>query len=188
VVGAHVGRGSLLRVLLALALTLPPHSAESQGAPAKEYQLKAVFLYHFSQFVEWPEDAFAGADDPLVIGVLGKDPFGPYLDDAIKGEKVGNHPLVVRHFDHAEDVKACHILFIPADEGRQARAMSRFSEQHVLTVGDAEDFARRGGMVALVNDHNRIRLLVNLGVAEGAGLKLSSKLLRPAEIVGSRKN
>jgi hypothetical protein len=161
-------------------------SAALAFAGPTEYQLKAVFLFNFSQFVEWPARAFPDAHTPLVIGVLGSDPFGADLDEVVQGETVNGRSLVVRRFKRIEDIGACHILFISSSEGPQlARILQSIKDRNVLTVTDSAGLERRGVMIGFVNDKNRIRLRINLQAAEAAGLKLSSKLLRPAEIVAT---
>src|SRR5258708_4867014 len=85
------------RVIAALCL-VASRPAPAQAAAASEYEVKAAFLFNFSQFVEWPADAFADAQTPLVIGVIGGDPFGHFLDDLVRGEKVNNHPLVIQRY------------------------------------------------------------------------------------------
>ncbi len=92
----------------------------AQTQIAREYQVKAVFLFNFSQFVEWPAQSFQDTN-ALVIGILGDDPFGAYLDEAVRGEEVNGHPLVVNRYKHIDDVKACHILFINAAETHQLK-------------------------------------------------------------------
>ncbi len=82
--------------LAAGAATTVPTDSLAQVAPDPEYQLKAVFLFNFAQFVEWPASAFPNAETPLVIGILGEDPFGAYLDETVRGETVNDRPLVVR--------------------------------------------------------------------------------------------
>src|SRR5947207_13490122 len=94
--------------LLCLVLFVP-WKAEAQS---KEYQIKAVFLFNFAQFVDWPTNAFPEVQTPLVIGVLGEDPFGSYLDETVRGEKVNNRPLVIQRYRRADEIKSCHILFI----------------------------------------------------------------------------
>src|SRR5689334_16419660 len=94
-------------------------SAEAAVTP--EYQLKAVFLFNFTQFVEWPPQAFADANSPLVIGVLGDDPFGAYLDETVRGETVNGRPLTVQRYASVEEASKCHVLFISHSEAaRQA--------------------------------------------------------------------
>jgi len=158
--------------------------ARAQIGATSEYQLKAVFLFNFAQFVEWPESAFASPDSPLVIGVIGQDPFGPVLDEILAGEKIGTHPLVAARYKRVEDAVSCHILFVSKSEDARLREIvTHLQGRPVLTVGDLENFAQRGGIIRFMPEKNRIRLKVNLDVARAAGLKLSSKLLRPAEIV-----
>lgn len=169
-----------------MTLALAPVRPWAQSAPPKEYQLKAVFLFNFAQFVEWPPQAFPEPDTPLVIGVLGNDPFGSYLDETVRGETVDRHPLAVRRFRRVDEITACHILFItrPADS-HLPDVLAALKGRTILTVGDAERFAGQGGMIRFVTDRNRIRLRINVDAAEAAGLKISSKLLRPAEIVST---
>lgn len=174
--------GALLSGGLGFAQGLAPVQGQQTQTP--EYQLKAVFLFNFAQFVEWPDSAFAAPDAPLVIGILGTDPFGHLLEDAIRGEQVNGHPLEVRRFARAEDIAGCHILFVGQLEGsRLAAALTQLRFRPILTVGEAAQFARTGGMIGFISDRNRIRLRINRQAAEAASLQLSSRLLRPAEIV-----
>src|SRR6266850_6391116 len=111
----------------------------AQTAISKEYQVKATFLYNFSQFVEWPTQAFLEAQSPLVIGVLGDDPFGTYLDELVRGEKVNNHPLVVQRYQRVEEIKTCHLLFISRSEDKELEGIfAGLKDRNILTVGDAE--------------------------------------------------
>ena len=176
-------RDLLLPLMMwALAGASAPGNTPAQSSP--EYQLKAVFLFNFAQFVEWPASAFPEPDTPLGICVLGQDPFGAYLDETVRGETVGNHLLAVRRYRTADEVTGCHILFVSRQEqGRLREILDSLKGHSVLTVSDAERFASRGGMIRFVTEHNRIRLRINLEAARAAGLTISSKLLRPAQIV-----
>lgn len=172
-----------------LAALLLLGAAPPQAAAPTEYQVKAVFLFNFSQFVTWPAQAFPEAQNPLIIGVLGDDPFGADLDEIVRGETVNGHPLAVRRFRRVEDIDDCHILFInAAEEARLEQILRKLQGRSILTVSDGQDFAKRGVMVRFITDRNRIRLRINLTATEAAGLTLSSKLLRPAEIIRAGEN
>lgn len=152
--------------------------------PAREYQIKAVFLFNFAQFVEWPPQAFSDANAPLVIGVLGDDPFGPALDEVVQGESIAGRSLVVRRYRQLSEIETCHILFISRSEAaRIDPIVARLDNRGILTVSDAEGTANRGVMIRFFTENKRIRLRINLESARAAGLVISSKLLRPAEIV-----
>lgn len=187
-----LGKGRAARVLaftaLIAALLKAGPNSHGQSASVREYQVKAVFLFNFAEFVDWPPGAFEDAQSPLIIGILGEDPFGAYLDDAVRGEKVNNRPLVIRRYQRVEDVTSCHILFLDLDAPDQLeRALSDLKGRSILTVGEADNFSRLGGMIRFVMEKNRIHLKINLGAAKEAGLTISSKLLRPAEIVSMRR-
>lgn len=161
----------------------------SVPTPAQEYQVKAVFLFNFAQFVEWSPDEFPEAETPLIIGVLGEDPFGSYLDETVQGEKIDSHSLIVQRYKKIEDVKNCQILFIGYKKKDQIRqVLAKVNEKDVLTVSDAANFAQLGGVIEFFTEEGRIRIRVNLDAAKNASLSISSKLLRVAEIVKTENN
>ncbi len=173
-------------VMWAAASAAAPADTLAQAAASPEYQLKAVFLFNFAQFVEWPPSAFPQPDTPLAICVLGEDPFGSYLDETVRGERVGNRALAVRRYRKVEEITACHILFVSRrEQGRLDEVLDSLKGRSVLTVSDADRFASRGGMIRFVTENNRIRLRINLEAAKAANLTISSKLLRPAQIVAA---
>jgi hypothetical protein len=154
-----------------------------------EYQVKAGYLFKFAQFAEWPARAFGDPKAPFVIGVLGEDPFGSYLDDFVNGEKIGQHPLVVRRFREVGEVSGCHILFVSRSEaGRVENIIETLKQQSLLTISDIEGFARLGGMVRFVMENRTVRLRVNYEAAKTRGVTISSKILRWATIVTTGKD
>jgi hypothetical protein len=158
--------------------------AGDASAALSEHRLKAVFLFNFSRFVEWPPSAFPAADAPFVIGVFGRDPFGSDLDEVVRGETVNGRPLLVKRVQTMQDAAACHILFIPESQRADlAKILAALAHSHTLTVSDLDGAARRGAMIRLVTDGDKIRLRINVESARAAGLTISSKLLRAAEIV-----
>jgi hypothetical protein len=176
-------RGLAVLVVLGLGAAGPARAAET----APEYQVKAVFLFNFAQFVEWPATAFADSRAPFVIGVLGDDPFGEYLDKLVQSEKVGQRPFEVRRFRKAEDITDCHILFVSHDFTGFDRIAGDLRTRSVLTAGDMDNFSRLGGMVRFVTVNGKIRLRINVAAAQESGLIISSKLLRSATIVTPEK-
>ena len=150
---------------------------------SREYQVKAVFLYNFAQFTDWPSSVFAAADDPIVIGVLGSDPFGSFLDETVKGEVIkGRHIKVIR-FKTVAEIQTCHILYIGQSEAnRVERILDAVQKKPVLTVTDLDVAASRRIIIRFIAEHNRVRFQINLEAAKEAQLTLSSKLLRVAII------
>ena len=153
----------------------------AQTPAMKDYQVKAAFLYNFSQFVDWPREAFPEPQAPLVIGVIGDDPFGGYLDEIVRGEKVSNHPLVVRHYHDPAEIKGCQMLFICQSEGNRLKEiLADLKGRNILTVSDLEEFSRDGGIIRFVTENNKIRFKINADAARTARLTISSKLLQAA--------
>jgi hypothetical protein len=169
-------------LLSGLAWSAP--TALTETTATRDYQVKAVFLFNFTQFVEWPADAFAHVNTPLVIGVLGEDPFGAYLDETVRGETANGRPLIVARYRRVQEIEDCQVLFISRSEtDRLEQKLASLAGKPILTVGDVEGFARRGGMIDLATVAGKIQLRINLEAAKAAHLTISSKLLRPAKIV-----
>jgi hypothetical protein len=177
-------------LVIAAALLLSPGSAAvpAQTALPKEYEVKAVFLFNFAQFVEWPATAFSGARAPIIIGVLGQNPFGSYLDETVRGERVEDRPLQVQFYRRVDEIKHCHILFISRSEvSRLKDILGALKDRSILIVGDDDDFVRRGGMIRLATARNRVQLIINADAASAASLTISSQLLRSADLVATAK-
>ncbi|MBL7699582.1 MAG: YfiR family protein [Chitinophagaceae bacterium] len=152
-----------------------------QAQRATEYQVKAAFILNFSKFVEWPGDAFARQSDIFILGVLGKDPFGDYLDEIVEGEKIEGKKLIIQRYNSVDDIHDCQILFINVPEETGA-VIKRLKGRSILTVSDDADFSRAGGIIQFYKQDDAIRLQINPDAAKEANLTLSSKLLRIAKI------
>lgn len=185
---ALLRKGAASWLILALLLAGGP-ALSAQTATPREYQIKAVFLLNFAQFVEWPAGAWAHPAAPFVIGVLGEDPFGRFLDETVQGERANHRPIVVRRYRRVEEIADCHILYISRSESaRLGEIIARLTGRSILTVGDVERFALNGGMIRFLTENNRTRFRINVEAARAAHLAISSKLLRPAEIIGTGKD
>jgi hypothetical protein len=164
--------------MLALALS----GASVGGQTSREYQLKAVFLYNFAQFTEWPATAFADDKSPIIIGILGPDPFGHALENTVHGENIRGHPLIIEHYTRAADIKTCHLLFISQPEIRHVDDVAKaLNGKPVLTVADADGTAVNGIIIRFIVENNKVHFRINTQAARVANVSLSSKLLRVAE-------
>jgi hypothetical protein len=173
---------------IAFALLLLAALAGAPGVraaePSVEYKVKATFLFNFAQFVEWPPSVYAKPDSPLVIGIVGNDPFGPFLDSVVANEKICGRAIAVRRFKHWDEVTDCEILFVSVPQAtEETKLLERLKGHSVLTVGDSESFNRSGGMIRFVLDKGKIRMRINMDSATTANLRISSKILRWATIV-----
>jgi hypothetical protein len=152
--------------------------ARAQVAQPTEYQIKAAFLYNFAKFVEWPPAAFANATSPLVIGILGENPFHDDLAQMVRTKTVDNHPLLIQEYRSAKEATNCHILFISTSEkDRLSEILKHLKGASVLTVAEMDQFTEGGGMINFVLKGNKIRFQINNDAAKSAGLKISSKLM-----------
>lgn len=167
-------------LLLFFLFSMSAVSAQSGALP--ENKLKAVFLYNFTRFIDWPAEAFYSSNAPFVIGIIGNDPFGNYIEEAVAGENISGHPIIVKRFQNVKDV-ACHILYINSNDPETTREiLSTLSNRSILTVSDQKNFVKWGGMVRFFSEENKIRLQINNSAAKAAQLNISSKLLAVAQV------
>lgn len=158
------------------------------AAQPKEYQIKAAFLFNFAQFVEWPESVFTSSDAPFCVGVLGDDPFGSALDDAVHGEAIGSHKMSVQRSRQMADLKNCQMIFVSKSEkDRLPGILAAVGSRPVLMVGDVSDFARSGGEINFYLEGAKVRFEINPGAAQSCGLKFNAQLLSLGRIVTTAK-
>ena len=178
-------RLSNLHILLILAFQIgSSHLAQGmQPYSSSEYEVKAAFLYNFTRFVSWPSDGEHKSQEPFVIGIFGRDPFGDLLEGVVGGKTFHGRKIDVHRYESSQDLTSCHILFICKSERYQfTQILKKIQGFGVLSVGDADNFTRSGGMIRLFVEENKVRFEINVEAAEQAGLKLSSKLLNLATI------
>jgi hypothetical protein len=178
-------------LILALSVSLSCVPATSAQAPnssdSSEYLIKAGFIFNFAKFVEWPSNAFAQPDSPIVIGVLGTDPFGTIIDKIVQDKKIGTRGFVVKRLKWGTDLKElkeCKILFVGASEKVHMDELVQIVRGlPILTVGETPGFAEHGGVIRFVLEDNRVRFEVNVDAARQADLTISSRLLTLARII-----
>jgi hypothetical protein len=173
---------------------------EPTSITGREYQLKAAFLYNFIMFIDWPPEKMAG-NEPIIIGVIGKDPFGDAFEP-IKGKQVNNRQVVVKRFKGFEEfkkadqaeldqlkeaIKKCHVLYICRSETKTIKEITDLIKGHgVLTVGSVESFVESDGrIINFIVEEDKIRFEINVTAAREAKLQIRSQLLRLAKrIIG----
>jgi len=179
----------MLNLVLILCIAMPAHSVHAHplipmaGSDYTEYQVKAAFLPQFTKFVTWPSKMFDSSKSPIVIGILGKDHFGDYIDQLLKKGLIQNRKLEVKRFKTLKDLKPTHLLFISSSEKKNYKKIfAQIKGCNVLTVGDTDNFIDEGGMICFVNMDKKVRFKINIDAYKKAGLKISSNLLRLAVV------
>ena len=153
-------------------------TAHGEDKQLTESKLKAAFLFNFAKFVEWPPTAFADANSPLTIGILGDNPFGGDLEAIIRDKTINNRTIAIKLMRSLAEATNCQVLFIsPSAKSKISEMISGLGSASVLTVGETDRFAESGGMINFVKEGNKIRFEINEVAAKRAGLKISSKLL-----------
>jgi hypothetical protein len=165
--------------LLVLAAWLPGRALHAQAlGGALEYQVKAAYLLNFTRYVEWPDQAFTSPTAPIDICLLGADPFGGALEQAVAGRVTRGRPLIVQLKRTAAEARYCPVVFVPGPIWRRNPAVLEQLRGHgVLTVGDTEDFAKAGGIIGFTIQDESVRFVVNLDARDLAGLRISSRML-----------
>jgi hypothetical protein len=169
------------RLSFALVLTIRVIAGEPVRPP-EEYQVKAAFLYNFARFIEWPAEAFQNPGEPFSICVLGEDPFGRALDDAVVGKAITGRLLAVRRISNAGQADGCHVLFVgSAADKRVLSILAAAKRPGVLTVGDAGNSTPEGLIIVFNMENGKVRFEINTAAADRTGLRISAKLLSLAQ-------
>jgi hypothetical protein len=184
----HAPRGKVTEILVALTVVTVLFYGEilmaADSPAASEAQVKAVFLFNFAKYVDWPPSALPGKATPITIGVIGTDSFGDDLQHDVEGKTINGHPFVIKHLASDSELSGCQILFISHSEAsRTGEILDKVSSLPILTVGENEAFARNGGIINFVLKNGNVRLSINLNAAKKAGLNISSRLLAVADVV-----
>jgi hypothetical protein len=173
--------------------------AQADSAASTEYQVKAAFLYNFVKFVDWPSEKTTDGNEPVIIGIIGKDPFGrsfePIMSKPVKGGKVvikrfigleeleksrerdesGRHPQI-------DSIRKCHLLFIcPSEKKKLKETISLVEDHNVLTVADTKGFLESGGIINFIIEKKKVGFEISIATAKRAELKIRSQLLRLAK-------
>jgi hypothetical protein len=171
--------------VLAACACLPSSPEVARSEELTEYEIKAGFLYNFTKFVEWPSEVFHDASAPIVLGIVGANPFGTLLTDAAAGKTVNGRAVLIKHFREDEDLQSCQIAFVSSlEKKRAAQILEKLGRANVLTVGEGDTFIAAGGMIAFVVEGNKVRLVMNLEAASEARLKISAKVIAVARLAG----
>jgi YfiR/HmsC-like len=170
-------------VMLLLAFLRAGETARAQPAQ-DEYKVKAGFIFHFAQLIDWPQDPPPGTDSSLFLCTLGEDPFQGGLESTVEGKTIRTRVLRIRHLKRPDDIPGCSILFLGKAEGSHIHALlTDLHNAPILTVGETPGFLGEGGMICFRSDKDRVRFDINLDAARTASLKVGSRLLMMAQIV-----
>jgi hypothetical protein len=170
-------------LVLVLAAGAPVCDLHAQAAP-EEYQIKAAFLFHFAQLVEWPGNAANGQGRSLILCLYNNKPQAGEILSTLEGKNTGDRILHVHVLDHADNLQGCDIVFFTRNDARiQAAALRALRGRAVLTVGETDSFLSDGGMIRFHLEQDKIRFDIDLAAANNAQLKISSRLLMLATAV-----
>lgn len=174
-----------LAVAALLLLGCPAVRADiaDAGTPPSEYAVKAAFLFNFAKFVTWPPAAFPAPDAPVLIGILGEDPFDGEILRLAADVRVQGRPIVIKHGANVAELADCQVIFFSrSEDDRLAQWFRALREQHIpaLTVGETDAFLAAGGMIRFVMAQRKVRFEIEPDRATAAQLTISSKLLRLA--------
>ena len=171
------GAISILGLGLISPLLVGRHCS-AQEPPPTEYQIKAAFLFNFAKFVEWPPRVLTEAKSPIIIGILGENPFHEDLAQVVRNKSIDQHPLLIHELRSPAQAANCHVLFISTSEKKRLpEIFAALKSASVLTVGEMDQFTEAGGMINFVLVGTKIRFEINQEAATSAGLKISSKLM-----------
>ena len=186
---AYFQRKPVLKVFLLIVLLSMSHAKLMANTPqqTKAFHIKALFLYNFANFVEWPSDAFENKDTPLRMCLYGSVPFGGFLD-AVDGARIRDRNLKIIRTSNSADIESgCHILFVGTEHlDTIEQLFHNMNHLFVLSIGNVEGFTDKGGIVNILRTQDQHRFEINLSKAIDNGLLIDSDLLSLARIINTK--
>jgi hypothetical protein len=178
---------TILKLFISLCLLYGSQISYAFPQVAYEYQVKAVFLYNFANFIRWPISAFTNPYTPFRICIFGNDPFREELDITVENEKIGKHSVEVQRLNTMTKMNTCQILFISKSKQAYITNILTYIQLYpILTVSDLDNFAIQGGMIQFYKRGKRVHFYINPDSLKKAGLHANANLLRLAKIVHTR--
>lgn len=204
---------NIIYILLALTITLgsagTAHGKQNNidKAEIKEYQVKVAFIYNFFNFVEWPKETSSNPEDPISIGLIGKDIpneiteiFETLTQKKFKDKKImikkytDINPIVhpdestqARRDELIESMKQCHALMFYKHHDLNLEAISTvlkaMNSVPILTIGEHPGFIETGGHIGFLTIDNKIRFEINHATIKEKKLSIRAKLLKLAKRV-----
>jgi hypothetical protein len=176
-------------LIVLTAFLFCPGTVNGGDATFTEYHVKALFLFNFAKYVDWPAETFPTATTPIVIGVLGQDNFKDDLQHAVEGKSINGRAIIIRRVATDAEMAGCQILFISASENAGLdEILAQTRVLPILTVGEQEQFLTKGGIINFTLKEEKVRLEINLDAARQAKVRISSKLLAVADMVKGKSN
>jgi hypothetical protein len=190
-------REKTLRYVVVIALIMLPLlslTLTAQEEPANaydEYKVKAAYIYRFLFFIDWPQEVFTDSGEPIIIGIIGRDPHGNKLKIIAASETVYNRKLVIKRFKKSApiaDLRKCHLLYVSPVIFRSKikKILDSLKNFPVLTVSEVKGFVHLGGMINFVIVEEEVKFEINKAAADYTGIKIHSSVLSLAiRVIGA---
>lgn len=173
-----------LAAMAGVFLFASSQSAAGQDIGGGVYQAQSEYIRSFADFIAWPAPAKQPSNEAINFCILGHDPYGDLLNKSVLFHPVGDRPTIITRGQRLGDLIGCNVLFVSSSEAKhEEKILKALRNKNVLTVGDANDFAARGGVIQFVINQGRVSFLINVDAAQRAGLKIDASLLAIAKIV-----
>lgn len=185
---AAVALTGVVRTHLSFGPGVEAHAGLATGTDRDEYELKAAILFNFVRYTKWPKDAFRNTKSPLIVAVVGKDPFGNRLSMAFKGKKIGGRSVLIRHYPSAKDIGPVHVLILgDLDKKERKRCIEKIKRKPVLTIADTGGAEAMGTIIGFYREGKRIKFEIAPSRVKDARLKMRSQVFNSARIVRLKK-
>lgn len=179
-------RNSLPMLLMGVVmLASVAFSGSGEHKVSLEDKTKAVFMYHFTKYIQWPDSDSA---DVFTIGVIGNAGIIVPLQEIEKKKKVKNRSIVVKQIDSLPDIRNCHMLFVSQNQSRRFPAILKtLKDAPILTIGDTKGFAHKGLAINFILVKGKIKFEINSEALDATNLKVSSQLLKLGKFIEEGK-
>lgn len=165
-------------VAIVLGCLISPSARSGVPEIPYDYQLKTVYLFKFTEYVEWP----AEQTGPFRLCFWTLNPF-PQATAAARSSWNGRREINLVVVSPQDVTSRCDLLYVPEEQAISKEKLASFAATGTLIVGEGRAFLSNGGMIRFLNVGQSIAFDINLAALQSAGLRVSSSLLRVARHV-----
>jgi len=183
-----------MALAICCVLVCPVQAAvATTGDESVEFQIKSACIVNFLKFIEFPSEAFKGNEKTIMVCLVGKDSTAEIIDRVLTGKSVGARRIVVTKYQDIAQLSAAEkmyhvVFFMPSAGQNSSEITSTLRKSAWLTIGETTDFCRNGGIMDFRIDNDKVRFDVNVQAAKQAKLKISSHLLKLANVIGQNSD
>lgn len=139
-------------------------------------KIKAIYIYNFTKYIEWPDDYKEGS---FVIGFIGKNTaLFTELSKMADSKKAGNQEIAIKNISTLDDNSKYNIVFILSENSNQlGEVLAKSKGKSTLIVTEKDGLISKGAGINFVVRDSKQKIETNKTNIEKSNLKVAKTLI-----------